>query len=78
MPGKRKPPAPKPRRPPRRSTSLLLRAIDPAALAAQQGVKPIANPQELFADFWPADETADQVVDAVRRWRREGNAGNLS
>ena len=46
------------------------------ALAAQQGVKPVANPQELYADFWPEDETADQFVEAVRRWRREGSEGS--
>lgn len=46
--------------------------IDPSVLAADQSVKPIHDPQELFADFWPEDETADEFVDAVRRWRREG------
>ncbi|HJT75646.1 MAG TPA: hypothetical protein VJ739_00435 [Gemmataceae bacterium] len=63
---------------PKHKSSLPLRPIDPEALAVQQGVKPIANPEELFADFWPAEETADQLVQAVRRWRREGRAGDLS
>jgi len=47
--------------------------IDPEAVAAQQGVKPIDIPEELYADFWPTEETADRFVQAVRQWRREGN-----
>lgn len=46
--------------------------IDPESLAAQQGVQPLANPQDLYADFWPPDETADQFNQTVRQWRREG------
>lgn len=42
------------------------------ALAAQLGVKPITNPQELRGDFWPEDETADEFIATIRRWRREG------
>jgi hypothetical protein len=42
------------------------------ALAARQGVKPIVNVDQLYADFWPKDETADQIIEAVRRWSREG------
>jgi hypothetical protein len=46
--------------------------IDPAAIAAQQGIKPIDNPDELYADFWPEEETADDFIQAVRQWRQEG------
>ena len=42
------------------------------ALAAEQGVKPLANPKDLAAGFWPEDETADEFVEAVRQWRKEG------
>jgi hypothetical protein len=41
-------------------------------LAAQQGVQPVTNFEDLLGDFWPDDETADQFIDAVRQWRREG------
>lgn len=67
----------KPRRAPKRKPSLPLETIDPEVLAVQQGVQPIANPEELFADFWPEEETADQFVQAVREWRQEGNTGDL-
>jgi hypothetical protein len=30
------------------------------------------NFDNLLADFWPEDETADEVVATVRQWRREG------
>jgi hypothetical protein len=49
-----------------------LEQIDAEALAARQRVRPVVNPQELFADFWPEDETADLFNHAVRQWRREG------
>ena len=42
-------------------------------LAAQQGVLPVANADELRGDFWPEEESADEFVAAVRRWRREGD-----
>jgi hypothetical protein len=45
---------------------------DLETLAAQQGVKPIKDPKVLRGDFWPEDETADEFIAAVRRWRREG------
>jgi len=43
-----------------------------AELIAEQGVKPVADPAELAADFWPEDETADDLVAWVRALRREG------
>jgi hypothetical protein len=40
-------------------------------LAAEQGVRPLQKIEDLRADFWPEDETADQLIAAVRNWRRE-------
>lgn len=48
-----------------------LMQMDLEAWITQQGIKPIENPENLKAEFWPEDETADQFLDAVRRWRRE-------
>ena len=56
----------RPRLPPRAPAGTLER------LAREQGVKPIHDLNELVADFWPADETADMIIETVRRWRREG------
>jgi hypothetical protein len=41
-------------------------------LAREQGVGPVVNFDDLLGDFWPEDETADEFIAAVRRWRREG------
>ena len=41
-------------------------------LAAEEGTAPIENPNDLVADFWPEDETADEIVAAIRTLRREG------
>ena len=45
---------------------------DLETLAAQQGIKPIADPRELHGDFWPEDDSIDEFMAAVRQWRREG------
>lgn len=45
---------------------------DLETLAARQGVKPVEDPRVPLGDFWPEDETADEFIAAVRRWRREG------
>ncbi len=45
---------------------------DLATLAAEQGVRPVTNFDDLLGDFWPEDETADEFAAAVRQWRREG------
>lgn len=42
------------------------------ALAAEQGVRPLGNLNELAGDFWPEDESVDDFIAAVREWRREG------
>jgi hypothetical protein len=57
----------------RKNTENPLAHINPEAIAAQQDVKAIENPEELYADFWPEEETAEEFVAAVRQWRREGN-----
>jgi hypothetical protein len=36
-------------------------------LAAQQGVQPVMNFDDLLGDFWPEDETADDFIAAVRQ-----------
>src|SRR5688572_13503308 len=33
--------------------------VDWRTLAVQQGVKPVERLEDLFGDFWPEDETAD-------------------
>ena len=45
---------------------------DLEALAAQQGVKPVTNIDELYGDFWPEDEDINEFVATIRRWRKEG------
>lgn len=50
-------------------------AVDLETLAATQGVRPITNLDDLVGDFWPEDESVDDFVAAVRRWRREGGDG---
>ncbi len=43
-------------------------------LMAEQGVKPVERLEDLLGDFWPEDESIDDFIAAVRRWRREGDA----
>ena len=43
---------------------------DLETLARQQGVKVHATFEELLGDFWPEDESVDDFIAAVRRWRR--------
>lgn len=45
--------------------------IDLDVLAAEQGVLSSVSVDELKADFWPTDEKDDELLDAVRSWRRE-------
>ncbi len=47
------------------------RPKDIATLAAEQGVRPVMNFEDLLGDFWPEDGSADDFITAVRRWRRE-------
>ena len=41
------------------------------ALANLRGVQPIADPATMAADFWPAEESVDEMVNAIRALRRE-------
>ncbi|HJQ82037.1 MAG TPA: hypothetical protein VJ828_18880 [Lacipirellulaceae bacterium] len=45
--------------------------LDLQALAAQQGVSPIDDPDVLLGDFWPDDETIDDFLGALRTSRRD-------
>jgi hypothetical protein len=36
------------------------------------GVLPIETAESLAADFWPDDESVDDLVATVREWRRQG------
>jgi hypothetical protein len=42
------------------------------ALALSQGASLAVNLDDLRGDFWPADESSDEFIAAIRRWRREG------
>jgi hypothetical protein len=42
-------------------------AID--ELAAEQGVVFPRDPRELLGDFWPAEESIDDFLSALREWR---------
>ena len=45
---------------------------DVATLAEEQGVQPVQSLDDLWGDFWPEDESVDEFIETVRRWRREG------
>jgi len=40
-------------------------------LVARQGVEPLRSITDLRADWWPEDETADDIIAAVREWRTD-------
>jgi hypothetical protein len=42
-----------------------------ARLAAEQGVKPIADPSVLLGNLGPGDDCADDFLDTLRAWREE-------
>ena len=42
------------------------------ALAKLHGIQPIDDPTMMTATFWPPDETAEQIVSAIRALRHEG------
>jgi phage terminase small subunit len=46
-------------------------------LAAEQGVRPIANLDSLKADFWPEDEGVDDFVRTVRKRRRDSESRRI-
>lgn len=41
-------------------------------LAKEQGKQPIKHIEDLYGNFWPEDETADDFVRTMRQWRNEG------
>jgi hypothetical protein len=41
------------------------------ALASEQGVEPADDFDALLGDFWPEVEDADELVTALRIWRRD-------
>lgn len=43
-------------------------------LAAEQGVRPIADLDSLKANFWPKDENVDDFVRTVRKRRRDSES----
>lgn len=44
-----------------------------ATLAAEQDARPAGRFEDLLGDFWPEDESVDEFIEAVRKWRREGD-----
>lgn len=42
------------------------------ALADINGVMKVQDPRAMVADFWPADETADDIAAAIRELRGQG------
>ena len=38
-------------------------------LTEEQRVKPVIDVAELLGNFWPEEESADDVIQAVRAWR---------
>ncbi len=43
-------------------------------LAEAQGVQPVEDPNTLWGDFWPEDESLDAFVEAIRESRRRDAA----
>jgi hypothetical protein len=54
------------------------KAAELEAIARAQGVKPLDYDRLMSGEpIMPDDETADMLIEAVRRWRKEGTNGNL-
>ena len=49
--------------------------FDPAKrinqLIREQGTKPL-NFEEMLGNFWPTDESSDEFLTTLRKWRHEG------
>lgn len=43
------------------------------SLAEEQGIKPVESIDDLRGDFFPENESIDDFVATVRRWRDEGD-----
>jgi hypothetical protein len=41
-------------------------------LAAEQGVRPIEDPEALLGDFWPEEESTEDFLAWLRKLRRDG------
>jgi hypothetical protein len=41
------------------------------AILQEQGVKPVECLADLKGDFWPEEDSIDEFIATVRRWRRE-------
>ncbi len=44
------------------------------SLAKQQGVEPVRDVAALAGDFWPEDESGEEFIETLARWRKEGSA----
>jgi hypothetical protein len=45
------------------------------ALAAQQGVQPISDTENLRGkNIWPEEDDIDEFVETIHRWRQEGTS----
>ena len=42
-----------------------------AELAEMQGVMPVESLDDMWADFWPEDESIDDFIETIYQWRRE-------
>lgn len=51
--------------------------IELERLAAEQGVRPIADFDSLKADFWPKDESVDDFVRTIRERRRDSESRSI-
>lgn len=40
-------------------------------LARQQGVRPVEEFDRILGDFWPNEESAEEFLSTLRRWRQE-------
>jgi hypothetical protein len=49
----------------------LVGRLDPLALAAEQGVPPVARIEDLVLRSWPRTEDVDEFVDLMSGWRRQ-------
>jgi hypothetical protein len=45
--------------------------VDVQEMAAQQGVIPVENIDELRGEFWPEWESMEEFDEMVRQWRHE-------
>jgi hypothetical protein len=41
-------------------------------LAAEQKVEAVDHANNLLGDFWPDDESAEEILITLRTWRHEG------